>query len=206
MTPSSSPYDGKPASRWQAITKKLIDSHPLGSTEIVSVTLGCWDSILTTDIGGKYRIGIAIFPKPQIMAFFLHELIPLELARIHPLVWRPEAQKTDKDIVHIPDASKSIEIKTSSHASKIFGNRSYAQKKAPAGKTTTRQVKSKSGFLLAINFDKFKPGSAPPKIRLIRFGWIDHSDWRGQAAQTGQQASLSSEAESHKLIVLFKTK
>ncbi len=130
------------------------------------------------------------------MGFFLHELIPLEIARRHPGVWRWEASAEDKDVVYIPDASYSIEIKTSSSKNKIYGNRSYAQKGKP-GK------KSKTGYYLAVNFEKFtKHSVVRPKLRLVRFGWIDHDDWIGQSAPTGQQARLSPEVEAGKLLAL----
>jgi len=38
---------------------------------------------------------------------------------------------------------------------------------------------------------------------LIRFGWLEHSDWFGQKSETGQEAFLSQEAKENKLIVLY---
>lgn len=133
------------------------------------------------------------------MAFFLHELIPLELSTRYPGIWRGEENAADKDVVYVPDASYSIEIKTSSHPTQIFGNRSYAQQGA-VGK------KSKSGYYLAINFEKSIRDSDAARLRRIRFGWLDHSDWQGQTSQTGQQARLSSEVERGKLRLLFENR
>jgi hypothetical protein len=62
--------------------------------------------------------------------------------------------------------------------------------------------KKKYGYYLAINFGKFI-GKKRPEINLIRFGWIDHDDWVGQAAATGQQAHLKADAEKYKLIRIF---
>ena len=45
-----------------------------------------------------------------------------------------------------------------------------------------------------------------PQIKLVQMGWLDHSDWRGQRSETGQQASLTKEARAFKLIVLHKYK
>jgi ScaI restriction endonuclease len=166
--------------------------------ELVDVVHTSWRSVFDSKVGTKqFRIGEHLFPKPQIVAFFLHELIPLELAARYPGVWRGEAGAGDKDIEYIPDRSLSIEIKTSSHASQIFGNRSYAQ----AG---NKAKKSKSGYYLAINFDKVLKGGPPAQLRRIRFGWLDHEDWQGQAAATGQQARLSPEVERGKLRLLFE--
>ena len=83
-----------------------------------------------------------------------------------------------------------MEIKTSSSRRGIFGNRSYTQ---PA-----RTKKEKSGYYLAVNFDK----AAPPSVRSVRFGWLDHADWLGQAAASGQQARLRADALRHKLLSL----
>jgi len=131
------------------------------------------------------------------MAFFLHELIPLELGRREPDVWRGDLASGEKDIVYIPDPSLSVEIKCSSHPAKVFANRSYAQKPTDA-------KKGKSGYYLTVNFEKLTPSSPQPKVVLVRFGWLDHSDWSGQAAPTGQQASLSPQADQGKLVVLYR--
>ena len=72
-------------------------------------------------LGASSGIGRDIQPKPQIMGFLLHELIPLELQSRHPGEWRPEKAKNDKDLVYIPDPTLSVELKTSSHPSQIFG-------------------------------------------------------------------------------------
>ncbi len=41
-----------------------------------------------------------------------------------------------------------------------------------------------------------------PKVRLVRFGWIDQEDWQGQESATGQQASISPDVKKFKLIQL----
>ncbi|HHT9125601.1 MAG TPA: ScaI family restriction endonuclease [Candidatus Brocadiia bacterium] len=178
-------------------TQALIRAHPLNTDEAVEIVLKVWDEIMTSAIGSKpFKIGIDLLPKPQIMAFFLHELIPLELATRHPKIWRGDKSADEKDLVYIPDQSFSVEIKTSSHPTQIFGNRSFAQKPATA-------KKSKSGYCLAINFEKFSPTNTNPKITRIRFGWLDHEDWTGQKAPTGQQARLSADVEKYKLLQLY---
>lgn len=195
----TSPYDGLTPSAWAAKTKKLVTSHPLSADEIVEVVLASWRAIFDSKIGPKgFQIGRDITPKPQIMGFFLHELVPLEFASRHPGQWSPERTAGDKDIVCLFDARYSIELKTSSHASQIFGNRSYAQK-------GDSSKKSKSGYYLAVNFESFKKGNKAPAVRKIRFGWLDESDWIGQRAQTGQQARLDPTVERSKLATLFET-
>ena len=196
-----SPYDNRIVSEWQSITKSLVHNHPLDEKEIVGIVLEAWDRILITKIGGELQIGIDIFPSPQILGNYLHELIPVILNRKYPQLWRKEHTKGDKDMVYIPDDKFSIEIKTSSNANNIYGNRSYGQENSDSN-----SGKSKHGYYQTINFEKFDSLSTDtkPKIKKIRFGWVDHSDWKAQAAATGQQSSLSIEARDNKLLLLYK--
>ena len=192
----NSPYQNKKPREWLTITKKLIAKHPLSTKEIKEAVLEAWEEIFRSKIGRKpYHIGKDIFPKPQIMGFFLHELIPLEFKRKYPQKWRREKSVSDKDLIYVRDDTFSIEIKTSSNPQSIFGNRSYAQE-------AKKDKKSKSGYYLAINFEKFTDKVTKPRILKVRFGWLDHTDWLGQKAATGQQSRLSRDVESFKLIEL----
>lgn len=194
----TSPYKDVPKHRWGDKTDELIESYPLKMSELIDVVRKSWKDVFASKIGSKgFQIGKDIYPKPQIIAFFLHELIPLELAARYPGVWRREEAAADKDVVYVPDISFSMEIKTSSHPTQIFGNRSFAQQ-------TTAAKKSKSGFYLAVNFEKSIKNSKAARLRRVRFGWLDHADWQGQAASTGQQARLSSDVERGKLKLLFE--
>ena len=197
-TTEESPFEGVPPDDWLRITSRLIEQHPLRPEDIIQVTLDAWNGIFESSIGSKpFVIGLDIFPQPQIVGFLLHELIPLELSVSRPDFRRGGDSGSEKDVIYIPDNLYSMEIKTSSHATSIFGNRSYAQQGSSA-------KKSKSGYMLAVNFPKIVPGEAiPPAIRRIRFGWLDHKDWIGQRAATGQQARLSKEAALYKLLLLY---
>jgi hypothetical protein len=84
-----------------------------------------------------------------------------------------------------------MELKTSSQKS-IYGNRSYSKSK---------DGKSKDGYYLAINFEKISKQN--PQILLIQAGWLSHSDWVGQKSETGQQAALTKDARTAKLIELY---
>ena len=193
---ASSPYAGVLSTKWVEVTQKLITEHPLGEDEIVEIVLETWRSIFNSSIGMHgFRIGKQIFPKPQIMGALLHELIPLEVAARYPKDWRGEKTAADKDIVYIPDDKFSIELKTSSHREHIFGNRSYAQE-------AVVDKKGKSGYYLAVNFEKFSE-QKEPEIVLIRFGWLDHTDWVGQKAATGQQSRLGAEVYTGKFKTLY---
>lgn len=197
----TSPYDGISIEDWATKTKELIQQHPLDNKQIYEIVINVWDEIFQSDLTRrKYRIGRDLFPRPQIMGALLHELIPLEFANCYSGIWRREENNNEKDIVYIPNDYFSIELKTSSSLSRIYGNRSYAQKS-----TTEKRKKNKSGYYLAVNFEKFNPKIKEiqqPKISLVRFGWIDEKDWQGQKSQTGQQARLSVEIERHKLLEL----
>jgi hypothetical protein len=196
---ADSQYVGILESEWLKKTEELVKAHPLKTQEIKAVVLQAWADIFESRLGPKrFQIGKDIFPKPQIMGFFLHELIPLEFSARYPKRWRGERTKLDKDMVYIPDDRFSIEIKTSSHPSQVFGNRSYAQEGETQGN------KRKSGYYLTVNFGKFAGKSGNPKILLIRFGWIDHCDWIGQASAKGQQAHLTAAADKYKLLTIYR--
>ena len=192
-----SPYAGISEDRWRDRTLELIAEHPLSSDEIVEVVQVSWAGILDTRIGSEgYLIGHDVFPSPQIMAFFLHELIPLELQSRYPGMWRRDTAADEKDVVYIPDDRYCFEVKASSSKASIFGNRSYAQP-SPASK------KSKAGYYLAVNFQKFESPDVSPEITRVSMGWLDHTDWIGQRANTGQQARLAPMARRHKLLELY---
>lgn len=196
-----SPFNGQPSEKWVSITKSLLNTYPLRMDELASICLTSWEDIFHSGIGPEnFRIGRDLFPQPQVMGFFLHELIPLKLHAKYPDLWTKDNEVDEKDVVYIPDSKYSMEIKTSSSPDKIFGNRSYAQE---AGISK----KDKSGYYLAINFEKFpkKPDFNAPhtQIKLIRFGWLDHKDWIGQTSATGQQARLGKITEASKLIVIY---
>lgn len=192
----ASPYEGLPVSQWKEKTLELIDEHPLDMNELYDVVHQVWEEIFETQIGaGRRQIGKDLFPRPQVMAFFLHEMIPLELTRRYPDSWRREQTSNEKDLVYIPDSNYSVELKTSSSKNRIYGNRSYAQK-------STSKKKSKDGYYLAVNFGKFTKTNSRPKIHLVRFGWLDFTDWSGQDKPTGQQAKVTSDARAAKLLTL----
>lgn len=196
---TASPYAKLAPAAWFAMTRKLVRRHPLQTEEIRDVVLASWDSIFDSRFGVKsFQIGVHIFPKPQIMGFLLHELIPLELQARYPACWRGDVASGEKDLVYVPDDRFSVEVKTSSNRNHIFGNRSYAQK-------TSKGKKAKSGYYLAVNFEKFRAQSDDrPAILLIRFGWLDSGDWIAQKAATGQQARLSPDVERGKLMELYR--
>lgn len=199
----SSPYENLSEDQWSSKTKELIEKHPLAPDLIVDVVLEAWDGIMKTKIADELLIGRDIFPSPQILGNYLHELIPVILAKRNPDLWRKEHDKSDKDLVYIPNVDFSVEIKTSSNPNNIYGNRSYGQENSD-----NNSGKSKDGYYITVNFEKFdsRHPDFRPEIQKIRFGWIDHSDWHAQAAATGQQAYLETSARDLKLMLIYQKK
>ncbi len=192
-----SPYTNKDFSEWQDITDSLIAAHPLSEEEIVAVVLKSWEDIFTSKIG-LFSIGKDIFPSPQIISFFLHELIAHYISSKHKAYFRVGVNKNEKDVHHILNSSLSIEIKCSSNSTQIFGNRSYAQP------NLSNANKEKDGYYITVNFSKFSKSSKElPLVRIIRFGYLEHSDWVAQIAATGQQARLRPEAYKYKLKTIY---
>lgn len=185
------PYEGKSHDTWLSITRELVDKHPLTST-ITELCLKSWQSLLNGKINTYLNLRIREMNlSPQATSALLHDVITEYIEKNVPGFRKGIG--LEKDIVCDYDDSYSMELKTSSSDKSIFGNRSYA--KSDSGKL-------KSGYYLAVNYDKIAINN--PQIKLVQMGWLDHSDWRGQKSETGQQASLTKEARSLKLIVLYK--
>lgn len=195
-----SPYSGVPRSKWRDITERLIERHPLSKNEIVNVVLSAWEDIFASQFGKRrLRIGRDLKPSPQSMGLLLHELIPAELEHRYPEAWCRDRNAREPDALYLPDLQFSFEIKTTSSKGSIAGNRSVSQ---PLSKRAAK--KRKAGYYLAINFENFTPAITRPKIARIRFGWLDHEDWQGQMAASGQSAKLQREVEESKLLILYE--
>jgi ScaI restriction endonuclease len=191
-------YEGVPEEEWESVTRKLIAAHPLDAAEIVEVVHLCWEDIFESAVGRRgLRIGTDIFPTPQIMATLLHELIPAEFQHRYPTDWRRDTSGEDKDLVYVPDSQFSCEIKCSSSANSIYGNRSYAQQHS-------KNKKVRGGYFIGVNFQKFSADLRErPQITRVSFGWLDWTDWIPQASPTGQQAYLSPSAKKYKMLRLW---
>ncbi len=192
------PYENLPIEKWYDKTQELVNNHPLSKEELIDSVFESWDKIFNTFIGNELKIGRDIKPSPQILGNYLHELIPIYFEKKYLGDWHKDKTKFDKDLVCDFDNFYSIEIKTSSSKKEIFGNRSYGIQ------NDRGNTKKKEGFYLAINFEKCNEIDELPDITLIRFGWLNHTDWISQSAQTGQQARLSKDADLYKLIILYK--
>lgn len=193
---TNSPYANKPIDEWLGITQNLVNEHPL-KDKIVEVVLKSWEDIFKSKMG-SFSIGKEIFPSPQIMSFFLHELVAHNLSLEFPDEYKVGELKKEKDLHNIKNPAMGIEIKGSSNPTQIFANRSYAQPSSDS------ETKDKNGYYITINFEKFTKNNNHPRILLIRFGYLEHKDWIAQTAATGQQARLNANAYQYKLITLYK--
>ena len=191
-----SPYKNLPESKWLGKTQELVNAHPL-KDEIKDVVLKSWNDIFNSKIG-SFSIGKEIFPSPQILSFFLHELVAHYLSLKYPARYKVGELKNEKDVHDIINPSMGIEIKGSSNATQIFANRSYAQPSSDS------ETKDKNGYYITINFEKISKSNPHPKITIIRFGYLEHKDWIAQKTATGQQARLTSEAYKYKLIEIYR--
>lgn len=184
-----SPYEGIPKDKWLEKTNELVRAHPLYPC-IVEFCFNSWNSILNGKINTYLNLSIRQMTiSPQATGALLHDILPEYITK-----YTADFRKgigNEKDIVCITDPFYSMELKTSSQNS-IYGNRSYA--KSDGGK-------DKSGYYLTINFEKISNNN--PKIKKIMMGWLDHSDWIGQASETGQQAFLAQDAKKYKFIILY---
>lgn len=184
------PYKNADVCKWKNITQKLVEKHPL-KNYIVDICLKSWESILNGKINTYLNLKIKEMNiSPQATGALLHDIIPEYIIKNFP-DFRKGTEK-EKDIVCISNDEFSFELKTSSQKS-LYGNRSYA---------ISNTGKFKDGYYLTINFEKISLSN--PRILLIQFGWLEHSDWKGQSSETGQRASLTKEAKKNKLIVLYK--
>ncbi len=187
-----SPFQGDPSSEWIRARDKLIVQHPLELNTLKDLVFHSWNQLLETRIGHPsedIRIIRDVEVPTQTISAFLEAIMATRLSSMDSN-WR-RGSEAEKDLILVPDPRYSIELKTSGQiTTHIFGNRSYAQQ-SPTG----QMKKGKSGYYLTVNFWH-------DRIFLIRFGWIDHSDWKGQKAATGQAATLPTEVYRYKLRVL----
>lgn len=189
----TSPYAEKPISDWSAVTDRLLEEHPLKPQQILDASLSAWSRLWKTRVG-DVELGVPfedVDPPATVIGYFFEKLVAKELEARLPNAWRG-GRGSEKDLHCIPSPDKSVEMKSSGQlGSKIFGNRSYGQQveNADAAK------KDKSGYYITVNF-------YGKTLTLIRFGWIDASDWKAQSSATGQMAGLGEEVYTHKLRVI----
>lgn len=188
----ASPYKGPPSAKWLKITQRLVAAHPLTDELIRDASLAAWGTLWRTKVGaGRTSVRMRDLNVPSsVIGYFFEVLLARELEARQPGIWRGSQSKDEKDLVYVPEPSLSVEVKTSGQRGyRVYGNRSYGQK--PTRDSLVR--KEKSGYYITVNF-------VGPVLTLIRFGWIDASDWKPQASPTGQMAGLSDAVYRLKLL------
>lgn len=130
------PYEGVEESKWKDITERLINEFPIKMETIRDIVLDSWNEIFTISNATRdFAIGETIFPKPQILGFFLEEIVTQKIYKLDSETWLPDPTGYSKDLVNTKEPKYSMEIKTSSSSKNIYGNRSYAQQ----GKSSKNQ-------------------------------------------------------------------
>jgi hypothetical protein len=197
MNEPKGPYHGKPEAQWAKVTRRLLRRHPLKPEMILDVATVAWNNLWATTVGaGRAKVRLADLSVPAtVVGYFFEVLFAKELEARYPGQWRghlAKDDKDDKDLVYVPDAAMSVEIKSSGQAGfKVFGNRSYGQEL----RNQASAKKEKSGYYITMNF-------VGTTMTLLRFGWIDAQDWAPQASPTGQMAGLNNAVYIHKLVVV----
>ena len=70
-----------------------------------------------------------------------------------------------------------------------------------------RGQKDKNGYYITINFEKFpRDKTNKPEILIVRFGYLEHTDWIAQKSETGQKARLKPDVYKYKLKILYQKK
>jgi hypothetical protein len=186
----TSPYNNKPISEWKSITNNLINEYPLSKNEILEISIICWDKLWTTKVANLIDLKEVELPA-TVIGYFFQKLFAHELQNRYQDMWRGEKDKSDKDLVYIPNNEQfSTEMKSSGQMGyKVFGNRSYCQ-------SSNSPSKAKSGYYITVNFTN-------QTLNLVSIGWIDKDDWNCQNAESGQAATLPNEVYEHKLIPLI---
>jgi hypothetical protein len=171
-----------------------VAAHPLSLDLIHDVAVAAWNNVWNTTIGsGATAIRLADLNAPAtVIGYFFEVLFARELETRYPEDWRGNRTGEEKDLVCIKAPEHSVEIKSSGQLGfKVYGNRSYSQEV----ENTELAKKEKSGYYITANFYQ-------QTLTLLRFGWLDIDDWKGQKAATGQMAGLSKIAYEDKLVII----
>lgn len=191
-----SPYENLPVEKWEGVTRELVKNFPLSSENILYFVDKAWNDLFNSRIGTRgLKIGLDIILPAQAMGVLLERLIAVEMQNSIP-GWRGGNTKNEKDIVCTINDYFSFEIKTSSSVNGLYGNRS-------TGNLASNRTKFRSGYYLVINYKNPSETDRSMAIYNVRFGWIDDSDWVGQSAQSGQQASIGVGKARLKLITIM---
>ena len=90
-----SPYADKAVSDWPAITRKLVESHPLKTAELLHAATTTWATLWQTTVGtGATAVKLSDLRVPaSIVGYFFELLFARELQRRAPTLWRGNRSK-----------------------------------------------------------------------------------------------------------------
>lgn len=187
----ASPYAGMPIDKWADVTLSLVKAHPLTPELIHDAAMLSWSRLWKTWVGDD-KVGFSlaqINPPATVIGYMFEKLFAKELAERLPGAWRGGVG-SEKDLHCLADETMSVEMKASGQLGyKIYGNRSYGQ----TLENVDAAKKDKSGYYITVNF-------YGQTLTLLRFGWIDSSDWQAQKSPTGQMAGLGTGVYIYKLL------
>lgn len=182
--------------------RRRVGSHPLGEEELLSVVFGAWDelvgAITPTGVNLVSELGIA----PRAIGDLLEKLIARGLAELQLGEWHGGEGWHQKDVVCVANDRYSFEIKTSTRPSGLDGNKCYAPAAGARARTPTSR-KSMCGYYLVVNYEDPRK-TADPRVRLIRFGWLDREDWVAQGSALGQRSRVPRCDAERQLVTLYE--
>jgi hypothetical protein len=123
----TSPYVDKTESEWLEVTRKLVESHPIKTADLLDTAVTAWAMLWQTTVGtAPMAMKLSDLRVPAtIVGYFFEVLFAREMQRRAPALWRGNQSKDEKDLVYVPDPNFSVEIKASGQAGfKVYGNRS----------------------------------------------------------------------------------
>ncbi len=190
MSRSRSPIQANAA--LVAATQHKVDQFPIAMDVLKGLVLEAGHILLQENLFGK-TLKEVIDAAPN-KGSFIGQLFPFALNKLlverYPTIFRPEEHLYEKDVVCIIDRSYDFEIKVSTSSENIVGNKSYA---------SDGGYKDKSSFYLAVNFNRDTYA-----VDLIRFGWLDITDWSINDSANGQGSRVKTLPLRSKMITIYK--
>ena len=148
-SPKESPYYGLFSREVGGENPRTLEEYPIAPEDVVQVVLRSWSAIFESTLGDGFRIGVHIFPTPQIMGtLLLTSLSLLEIeahteGRWRACALRPRRTSSTSRMIDSPRRLRLIRSEPHLCQSKL-----RLESDSP-GK------KGKSGYYIAVNFDKW---------------------------------------------------
>jgi hypothetical protein len=194
---TSSPYAWQDKERWPEITDRLLASYPMRMEDLVIRCRDAFNGVFATVVGPLRtplaEVNLSGGARGGIIGGLFEHLFTQEVI-LNETGWRVGTQNKEPDLFYIADPVYSLELKTSSMNNTIWGASSKVHKTAGAVR------KDGSGFYLVVNYDH----TPKPLITLIRFGWLDDTDWQGSKSAASASSRVIQAHAKLKLRVLFK--